>query len=622
MKGKITENYILFAILSLIVLIQIAFLFLNTTTYGGADNITHYQVARYAFKYPRLFLDLWGKPLYTTLVAPFALMGFSVAKAFNLLVAVITLILSAKNAKKMFVASSAFTIVFIAFSPVYFFLMLSCLTEVLFSLVAVMAVYFFLKNKWLAAAIILSFIPFVRTEGMVLLPVFAVAFLLKKQYKAIPFLLLGTLFYSIIGFFVFNDALWLIHQMPYSLGDSDYGSGSLFHFIKKSNYIFGIPFLLLLVIGLIFWPLQVLRKFSLKDENLIHFILITGSWAIYFAAHSYVWWKGTGSSLGLIRVIGGVIPLAALTAVKGIEYIFSVLKNKKIAYIIIGFIAVLQVAWLFAQNHFPLKADPTEQLMARSGAYIKQELPTQKVFYFDPLLIHYLDIDPYDVSKCNWWVADRNQPSNSMDWGNILVWDAHFGPNEGGVQLETLRNDPFLNEVKAFYPIEKITVLGGYDYSIHIFEKSREKISPSEKVAEFNKVLSFENSDSKCVEEIEGEKLWKMDAGQEYGPTLKLQLDQLELHDIFDIKIRVNYKALETIGADEVMLVFSVEDGQNKIRYDKIDLMSDTDEWKSTVLTQKMPTDISPSADILVYVWNKDRKALLLKDIMLDVQSY
>ena len=29
--------------------------------FGGADNINHYQIARYAFSNPELFFDLWGE---------------------------------------------------------------------------------------------------------------------------------------------------------------------------------------------------------------------------------------------------------------------------------------------------------------------------------------------------------------------------------------------------------------------------------------------------------------------------------------------------------------------------------------------------------------------------------
>src|SRR5690606_7021653 len=124
----------------------------------------------------------------------------------------------------------------------------------------------------------------------------------------------------------------------------------------------------------------------------------------------------------------------------------------------------------FTQNKLSLKADQTEQLVKKSADFIRVNEEGKKIFYFNPLLIHYLTINPYDITKCNWWVADTQQPSNTLEWGDLLVWDAHFGPNEGGVLLEALENDPYLKKIKSFYPVEKIVVLGGYDYSIQVFE--------------------------------------------------------------------------------------------------------------------------------------------------------
>jgi hypothetical protein len=58
---------------------------LSTGVNGETDSITHYQIARHAFKYPQLFFDHWGKPLFTLLSAPFAQLGYIGSVVFNLL---------------------------------------------------------------------------------------------------------------------------------------------------------------------------------------------------------------------------------------------------------------------------------------------------------------------------------------------------------------------------------------------------------------------------------------------------------------------------------------------------------------------------------------------------------
>jgi hypothetical protein len=540
------------------ILLQFFLLLFSDSPYGfgGADNIAHFQIARYSFKYPELFLDLWGKPVYTALSAPFAQFGYGAAKAFNLVVSVLTLLLSARIAQKIFPGSSLFVVVFIAFSPVYFLLTVSCLTEILFAFVLAGAVFLFVNKRYLLAALVISFLPLVRSEGLVILPVFAVALFLTKTYRAIPFLLFGTVFYSIIGYFVFDDIFWLINKLPYSLGESLYGSGSLFHFVKHSPSIFGIPLLVLIVFGLIVWVIGILKNFSLRNSDTILFILIAGSWIAYFAAHSYVWWQGTGGSLGLTRVMAGIVPLAAFTAMKGFEFVSRKIKNKKAVYGLFAFLALLQVILLFTRHNLMLKADPTEQLIKKSAEYIRFNEEEKKVFYFNPLVVHYLELDPYDTRQCNWWVADKQQPSNSMDWDDLLVWDAHFGPNEGGVQLENIENDPYLKRIKAFYPLEKITVLGGYDYSVQIFEKSLNKNDSVLITDNFKRVLNFENYLDERVKVVDGYKAWEIDDSQEFSPTISLSPNVLERHEILEVVVSVHFKALEPINPEEVMLVF------------------------------------------------------------------
>lgn len=622
--GKITEKQLLYLFFSSFILLQVFFLLFGESAYGygGADNIAHYQIAKYAFKYPELFLDLWGKPVYTTLLTPFALIGYKVAKAFNLIVAVVTLLLSAKIAKELFPGSSLIIVVLIAFAPVYFLLAISCLTEVLFSFVLVAAVYFFIENRFALAAVVLSFIPFVRSEGIVLLPIFALAFFLQRSYRSIPFLAVGAVFYSVIGYFIFGDILWTIHKQPYSLGESIYGSGSLFHFIKNSNTIFGIPLLILIVAGLIYWGFDVIKNFSLRSQNTLLFIIIAGSWLTFFAAHSYVWWKGTGGSLGLTRVIGGIIPLAALTGMKIFDLVSEKLKNKNITYGIFSVFAVMQIILMFTQNNLLLKADPTEQLIEKSANYLRFNEEGKKVFYFNPLLIHYLDIDPHDVTKCNWWVADKQQPSNTLEWGDLLVWDAHFGPNEGGVQLENLEKDPYLKKIKSFYPLEKVTVLGGYDYSVQIFKKSPNKNDSLVITDNYEQVLSFESYLDERVKEVDGLKVWELDSTQEYSPNIVLSTDVVKRYEILEVTVKLNYKALQTLGANETMLVFSAENEGKSIRYEKADLVSSVSGFQELKLNVRMAANIPDKSRILIYVWNNAKKKVLIEKMKVEVKSY
>jgi len=621
MSGDI-KRHVFYIILTVVILIQVFLLLFNGDSFDGAENIIHFQIARYSFKYPELFLDLGGNPVYSTLLAPFTLFGYKIAKAFNLIVAVLTLVITAKLSDKIFKGSSNYALILTAFSPVYFFLMIACQSEVLFSLFAVVAVYLFSRNKFYYSAIVISFIPFIRFEGFLIFPVFAFAYLLKRKYWPILFLGLGTVIYTLAGSLAFGDWLWILHKFS-SAGQSVSESGSLFNFITNSNFIFGVPFLVLLVLGLVYWLYQIVRDFSLKDESVMLFMIISGSWLVYFAANSFLCWTDKGGSLGSIRGLGAVIPLAALTSVKGIQFISERIKDNRMATGIISLFAVVQVFMLFIQYDLPTKHNPEKDLVKKSTEYIKQAGFTGKVYYFDPEIIFQLGIDPYDPSKCCLGIKDKMQPSNTMEWGDLLLWDASFGPGNGGIQLATLEKDPYLKKVESFFPQKQNTLMGGSDYSVQIFKKSINKNDSAILSNDYTRVLSFENSLDKRVIEVEGFKAWKLDDSQEYSPTIALTPDVVKRYETLELEITLNYKALQTLNKDKVILVFSAEKDGKNIRYEAAGLVDSGADWKQLKLNVKMPANIlTTKSNMLSYVWNMDRKQVLIKSMTVNVKSY
>jgi hypothetical protein len=403
--------------------------------------------------------------------------------------------------------------------------------------------------------------------------------------------------------------------------DNIYGSGELLHFVKNSNYIFGIPLSILILIGLVFWSFEIIGKFQIRNESFILFIIIAGSWMAYFSAHSFVWWQGL-SSLGLIRVIGGVIPLAALTGTKGIQFIFEKVKNSKIAVIILSFVVIAQIFMFYNQNKVPTKAGPIENLIVESTEFVKKEYPERKIYYFNTEFPFSFKIDPYDQTKSNWGVGDKIQPSNSMDYGDILIWDAHFGPNEGRVQLESVENDPFLERIKSFYPLEKVTVLGGYDYSIQVFEKTKTKSKGANfETSKVEKVLSFENISDPHVVEVDGKKVWRMAESDDYSPNLLVLAGEIVQAEVINFYISLQFHGIDELKEDEVLLVFSVENEGQVLRYEKQDLICGVSEWKEINLKTRIPANLPESAIVKMYIWNKNKKRLEFSNLSVSVVS-
>jgi hypothetical protein len=616
------ERSLLYIILISFLVFFAGLVFLGNGAYGGADNIAHFRIARYAFHYPRLFFDHWGKPVFTTLMAPAAQFGFKATQILNIIIGLVTIFLAMEILKKNVVRFNPAYLFFVAFAPMYFILMQSCLTEVLLSFALVLAIWLYLNDKSGLAAVLLSFLPFIRTESIVVIPFFMAAFIWERKFYTIPLLLVGSLFYSITGYFVYRDFLWIIHQMPYSAGTSIYGHGGLFDFVRSYNEIIGRPFALFLILGTLVWSWQILKNFSLRDKNFWFFILVMGSWMTYFAAHSYVWWKGTGSSLGLIRVMAGIIPLAAIPAVIGLNWLMDRIKHRVAGYLLVAGVIIWQVIIPFRQFPLPFRWERPQQLMAQAADFVKGQ-EKNRIYYFDPFLIHFLRIDPFDQKLSNWGIADKDQPSNSMEVNDLLVWDAHFGPNESGVQLQKLIDDPKLQLEKTVLPKENFKVLGGYDYGIYVFRKSEKKtvVEPKELI---HKEIDFSQTDLGLPRtDWLGIKCLAMENSMEFSPPIVIPVEELKSTTSAEIQAFAIFTVVEPLKADAALLILSVEYQGKSLSYNKADLAkaTQTKGWQEINLPLRISFDFPEGSTMNLYIWNKDKKKLRIAKFGITVKG-
>jgi hypothetical protein len=201
---------------------------------------------------------------------------------------------------------------------------ISGLTEPICSLFLIGFLYYATLNRWYLAAFLLGFMPFARSEGFVMVALALIFFVLTKRWKAIPFLLLGTIIFNSLGFYVTGKALWIFDNNPYiNTGIKVYGSGSFFHFFIMAIPVFGLPFLLLLYYTTtqLYRLKDTFRLTTWSNNDQIEFWLILASFWGYFLAHTVLWWQGMWASLGLVRVMFVVAVPFAIMVVKGWEYL-------------------------------------------------------------------------------------------------------------------------------------------------------------------------------------------------------------------------------------------------------------------------------------------------------------
>lgn len=416
---------------------------------GGNDNYNHYLIAKYSLIHPYLLIDQWGKPIFNITFSIVAyLLGIKGVIFLNLLLAISTGVLGYHAAKKLGFKYPVFTFVFIVFAPVFFRHTLTSLTEVYGAFLLMLFIFTYLNKRYILAAVIASLLPFIRSEGFILLSIISCYYLIAKHYKQFLFLSAGSLVFTIIGYLGTGNIWWILGDNPYvNAKELAYGSGSFMHYISHFHQILGVPGTILFLIGSIVLIREFLSKKSDKDNLFQLLVLLGGFWA-FTLVHSYIWWKGVMGSAGFLRVFVAIIPLAALVANKGLTWLLNSYKVKRLAFIL-AFTVVITILNVFIVYRFPIKIHKGDAHLLKVANWLKQrDLNEVKKYHMLPVLNLYLNTDPFNNTKFEYlWSLDYNYVPDSA----IVIWDAVLAPNEGKVNRKQLEENGFIM-IQSFAP--------------------------------------------------------------------------------------------------------------------------------------------------------------------------
>ena len=423
--------------------------FVTTGTYDSGDSIKHFLFARYAFQYPLNYLNSWAKPLFTLLASGPAQAGFIGMKLFQCAVV-------AGSAGCAYVAARALRLpmpelaILLAYAaPDYFIIQFSGLTEPLFGLVLVGAVALALTgwSGWSAALV--SWLPFVRSEGFILLGVWAVYLAWRRQWGQLPLLVLGYAVFSAVGAVALGEPGWVFGHNPYATV-SVYGHGDWPHFFISLPGLLGWVVAALAGLGglrmLLDCRLLARRRDPLFSAELL---LIYGSITVFIAAHTIFWALGLFNSFGLTRVLAVTTPLFAVVALKGLNWLAEGGQTAGARRRIRLAGAVAAVAFLFtgARNAFRWQRDftrPPDQLVAeKAAAWMRQTYgPARRPLAYEfPYVAVATHTDFFDPQTHPATVLNRQGQVESLPVGGLLVWDDWFARTEGRVQLAVMRAD-------------------------------------------------------------------------------------------------------------------------------------------------------------------------------------
>lgn len=432
----------------------VALTFIASGTCDEGDSVMHYQFAKWAPLHHELFFNHWAKPLYVLLASVPAQFGIHGIKLFNITISAIALLFTLLVASRLSIPRVSLAVLFMMMSPGLIVYSLSGLTEPLFALVLIVSIWLYLNNKIFWSIILVSFLPFVRSEGLMMCGVFAALLILEKRWKMLPLLMFGHFAYGIAGYSTHHNFLWTFTEIPYVGKGNNYGQGQWNHFFVNILYIIGVPLYILLGFGLIVGVRKLFGK-ELFFEHKRELFLIYGCFCAYFFGHVIFWRFGIFHSFGMLRVLVAVLPLMAIIELRGVnlgvDWIGSRVVRSVVLLSIIAYVTIFPFARnLYAWNYKrDFCATTGQEVINDLGIYINSNYSHHKEcnYYFDAnytSIVIGFDFFDKKVSRSTWEIWD-SPPHHSF-----LIWDDWFSVVEAGTKLENLMNDNRFEFVKEF----------------------------------------------------------------------------------------------------------------------------------------------------------------------------
>ncbi len=437
-----------------LLLLSVAVAFVTTNTYDSGDSIKHYLFARYAPQHPLNYLNSWAKPLFTLLASGPAQAGFMGMKLFQCGVVALSAWLAYVVARALRLPAPELVIVFAYAAPDYFIIQFSGLTEPLFGLVLVGAVALAMTNRPGWSAALISWLPFVRSEGFILIGLWVIYLAWRRQWRFLPLLVLGYVLFSAVGAVVLNEPGWVFGRNPYATV-SVYGHGNWGHFVFSLPGLLGWVLLLLALVGGVRMLRDCLRP-APRQRSLFsaELLLIYGSITVFIAAHTIFWALGLFYSFGLTRVLTVTTPLFALVALNGLSWLTTgahrPTTQRRIRWAVVA--AVVLFPFLGTRQGFRWQRDftrPPDQELAHNAAdWIRKTYGqgARPLAYDFPYVALATQHDFFDTQARPYLSIRNVSQTATLAVGTLVVWDNWYARTESNVPLSQLRDDTRFRE--------------------------------------------------------------------------------------------------------------------------------------------------------------------------------
>lgn len=272
-----------------------------------------------ALNNPVHFVSLWSRPLFVLIFALPSMISIHAVHWIMPLISASAAYGLFLGMKKLNYQGALLCLPFLLFQPYHFILSYQAYTEPLAVALICWMIYAFADKRLVLLAVLGGLLPLARLELTPLL-IFPALFLVKeKQWKAIIFLAVPTIFWHIAGAIILDDPLFLLNQTLLKDTESNrYGHNEWYVYLHRYLYVIGpvlfIPFLSGLFIAL-----------TKKKHFLLGIIFLFG----FFIYTLFSWKLNLGNAAGFLRNITTLSPLAAIFGSIGVMAIWGFMNGQK-----------------------------------------------------------------------------------------------------------------------------------------------------------------------------------------------------------------------------------------------------------------------------------------------------
>jgi len=285
---------------------------------------------------------------YTLFLVIPSLLGFSFVKLVSSLLSALTVMYSYKIIKKLG-GNNSFLIFFVlGLQPLWFALAFRDFSEFLVAFLLVMTVWNHLNKKYIFAALLLSYAALTRMEYHVVLGLYFIILVTKKQW--IPALCTGalTIVHNFVGFFLTDDPLYLMNKViEYGGQNNDaYPKRGFDFYLVMSNIVYGSVAIMLFVnyIGV-----SILKK---KKPIWIMLVPVIFIFSLYCVFNHQTWGIGVGG--GNLRYVLPVAPFLGILGVLSIDEIMDFKKRHLLLIFLVPIALLIGVYQTFDHNFMAL----------------------------------------------------------------------------------------------------------------------------------------------------------------------------------------------------------------------------------------------------------------------------